>query len=205
MSSKKFNGVYELTDVYSMNMDKITVSKPIQCGEHDDKYIVGYEKEPGTIIPLHIKTPVNCSSNGISQYKENSPWKMGFNVEEDREWKRKYIAIWAKVEELIFDCFNSEMVKNGKYINPKLIVWDGEINTRFNGEKGCNPKKIEKLFSGKSLEATGILRISYVYRQGSNYHPQLYLKECKYVEKERVFKSLLCYTEDDDEGWDTVM
>ena len=205
VSSKKFNSVYLLTDVYSIDLDKVRVSKSIQCGEHDAKYIVGYEKKPGDIIPLHIKTPVNCSSNGVSQYKESSPWKMGFNVGEDEEWVRKYVSIWAKVEELIFECFKGEMVKNGKYINPKLIKWNGEINTRFNGEKGGYACDVERRFSGKAVEAKGILRISYVYRQGSNYHPQVFLKECKYVEKERIFKSLLSDSEDDGEEWDTVM
>ena len=84
-------------------------------------------------------------------------------------------------------------MNKGKYINPKLITWNGEINTRFTGERGGYTYEVERRFGGKTVEATGILSISYVYRQGSNYHPQLFLKECKYMEKERVSKSFSVY------------
>ena len=197
-----FNTTYELTDIYSINLNKIRVSNIIECGKHDAKYIVGYEKEPCNIIPLHIKTPKKCYSNGVSRYNEKSSWKMGFNVSEDDEWVKKYVAIWAKVEELIFECFQGEVVRNGQYINPKLIVWNGEICTRFNGEKiGYESELDRRMLTGGSLEVTGILKISHVYRQGSNYHHQVVLKECKYAKKKRVFESLLS---DDEEGFDTV-
>ena len=50
--------------------------------------------------------------------------------------------------------------------------------------------------------ATGVLKIGGVYRQGSNSHLQIFLKECKYRERGDAFKSLL--SDDEDEGYDTV-
>ena len=51
-------------------------------------------------------------------------------------------------------------------------------------------------------EATGFLKLGSVYRQGWNYHLQVFLKECIYKEKDVIFKSLL--SDDDDGGYDTV-
>ena len=78
-------------------------------------------------------------------------------------------------------------------IRDRLITWDGEIRTGF---RGTSPKPED---IGLCC-ATGVLKIGSVYRQGSNYHLQVFLKECKY--RENAFKSLL--SDDEDEGYDTV-
>ena len=104
---------------------------------------------------------------------------------------RQYEAVWKKVEELLGEGLRGEPLSNGKYVNPKLITWDGEIRTGF---RGTSPKP------EGSCCATGVLKIGSVYRQGSNYHLQVFLKECKYRERGDAFNSLLS----DDEGYDTV-
>ena len=68
-----------------------------------------------------------------------------------------------------------EPVNNSKYINPKLITWDGEI-----------------------------LKIGSVYRQESNYHLQVFLKECKYAKRDTSFKSQFSDDEEDSRCYDTV-
>jgi len=77
-----------------------------------------------------------------------------------------------------------------------LITWDGEIKTKFIGKLLCKPEDLGACY------VTGILNIGSVYRQGANYYLQVLLKECKYKEREVVFKSQL--SDDDDEGYDTV-
>ena len=42
---------------------------------------------------------------------------------------------------------------------------------------------------------TGVLKISSVYRQGSNYHLQVFLKECKYRKRDVGFQSQLSDSE----------
>ena len=79
-------------------------------------------------------------------------------------------------------------------MNPKLITWDGEIRTGF---RGTSPKPEDI----GSCCVTGVLKIGGVYRQGSNYHLQVFLKECKYRKRDS-FESLL--SDDEDEGYDTV-
>ena len=93
-------------------------------------------------------------------------------------------------------------MNNGKYINPKLIFWNGENRTRF--REGKYTRYIDEI---PACYATGILKISGVYRQGqSNYHLQVFLKECKYRKRDVSFESQLSDDEscNDDEGYDTI-
>ena len=84
ISSKNFNSVYEVPE--TVDLEKIRVSEGVVANKHDMRFTIGYELEPGKIIPLHMKTPKNCSSSGVSRYNEASAWKMGLNVSEDEAW-----------------------------------------------------------------------------------------------------------------------
>ena len=132
IASKDFHSKYQVTDIFSIDLGKIVITKGISANKHDMRYIIGYKVEPGKIIPLFIKTPKNCWSSGVSRYNENSPWKMGFNVSEDSTWIDQYKIIWDRIEELLFQKLNGSPLSNNKYINPKLITWNGDIKTRFN-------------------------------------------------------------------------
>ena len=88
-----------------------------------------------------------------------------------------------------------ESLSSGKYVNPRPIAWDGEIRTGFLGTSP-EPEDIGSCY------ATGLLKIGSVYRQGSNYHLQVFLKDCKYRERDVIFKSLLSDNEND--GYDNV-
>ena len=195
IASKDFYSTYQVTDIHSIDLDKIAVSGGVKANKHDTRYTIGYEVEPGKVIPLYIKTPKNCSSSGVTRYNDNSTWKMGFNVSEDPTWVSKYKAIWDRVEELLFQKLSGTPLSNEKYINPKLITWEDQIKTRFN--PSCS--KLEDHIG--YCYATGILKIGSVYQQGSNYHLQVFLKECKYKERDVNFQSQLL---SDDEDYDTV-
>ena len=78
----------------------------------------------------------------------------------------------------------------GKYVHCKLKTWKKDIKTNFHGhiapyDMYCN--------------ATAVLMIDSVYKQGKNYHPQLYIEECKYTDRENQLRSMLTY--DDDNGF----
>ena len=98
---------------------------------------------------------------------------MGFNVGGDETWLQQYEAIWKKVEELLGERLRRESLSGGKYVNPKLITWDCEIRTGFRGTSP-EPEDIGSCY------ATRVLKVGSVYRQGSNYHLHVFLKECKY-------------------------
>ena len=119
-------------------------------------------------MPLYVKTPKDCSSSGVTRYNESSTWKMGFNVGGDETWMQQYEAIWKKVEKLLGEGLAGESLSSRKYANPKLITWDGEIRIGFRGTLP-EPEDIGSCY------ATRVLKIGSVYRQGSNYHLQVFL------------------------------
>ena len=193
--SKDFNREYQVQK--TIDLEKIRLSKGVIANRCDTRYIVGYEVEPGVIVPLHIKTPKDCFSSGVSRYNESSPWKMSFNLREDEVWMEQYAAIWGIIEELLGQNLMGNPLCDF-WLNAKLITWDGQIRTGFQGT--CpNPEDIG------FCNVTGILKIGSVYRQGSNCHLQVFLKECRYRERDLIFNSLLSSDdESDDEGYDTV-
>ena len=195
IASKDFNSEYKLTNI--VDLEKIRVSEGVVANKHDTRYTIGYEIESGQIVPLYIKTPKDCVSSGVSQYNESSPWKMGFNVGGDEVWTQQYEAVLRKIEDLLGKKLEREPLNNGKYINPKLITWDGEIRTRFKGNSWRKPECIGSCY------ATGVLKIGSVYCQGSNYHLQIFLKECKYTKRDTSFESLLS-DDEEDSGLDTI-
>ena len=47
--------------------------------------------------------------------------------------------------------------------------------------------------------ATADLKVNSIYKQGKNYHPQVYVKECKYAHAENQQCNML--SNDDDNGF----
>ena len=50
--------------------------------------------------------------------------------------------------------------------------------------------------------ATAVLKIDSVYRQGKNYHPQVYIEERKYTDAENQQCNMLSDDDDDDDDDD---
>ena len=132
MSSYKFNGLdidvkksnsaYELIDIYNTDFDRLVVSAAITCNKSDViRYIVGYKTEEGRVIPLYVKSPENCYSNGVNQYNENSAWKMDLDISDDEKWMERYMTLRKEIEARLDVCLES-VVKNNAYINPKPIT-----------------------------------------------------------------------------------
>ena len=98
--------------------------------------------------------------------------------------------IWNEVESQLFEKLGTEPPKGeGKYVHVKLKTWKEHIKTTFHGQDVphdmyCN--------------ATVVLKIDSVYKQGKNYHPQVYVGECKYTGAEKQQCSMLS---DDDDGF----
>ena len=65
IASKQFNSVYQITN--DVDCEKIRVSQGVVANKHDNRYIIGYEVEPGEVVPLYIKTPKCCLSSGNSR------------------------------------------------------------------------------------------------------------------------------------------
>ena len=79
--------------------------------------------------------------------------------------------------------------REGRYVNGKLKMWKERIKRNFHGQDApynmhCN--------------ATAVLKIDSVYKQGKNYHPQVYVEECKYTDTGNQQCSMLSDDEDDE-------
>ena len=92
IESKKFDSVYQVQN--DVDCRKIRISEGVVANKHDTRYTIGYETEPGVIVPLYVKTLKGCLSSGVSRFNEASPWKMGLTVSEDEAWVKDYEAIW---------------------------------------------------------------------------------------------------------------
>ena len=80
--------------------------------------------------------------------------------------------------------------REGKYVNGRLKTWKERIKTNFHGQDvpynmHCN--------------VTAVLNTDSIYKQGNNYHPQVYVEdECKYADAEKQQCKIL---RDDDDGF----
>ena len=155
----------------------MVVSDKVSCNNgRDCRYIVGYQVD-GALIPLFIKTPKNIFSYGVLLHDKNSAYTMSFNASEEKEWAFQYKKIWNEVESQLFEKLAREPIKGeGRYVHGKLKTWKEHMKTNFHGQDVpydmyCN--------------ATAVLKIDSVYKQGKNYPPQVYVEECKYTGAEK--------------------
>ena len=189
VTTKDFYGQRQITDVFTMDVNKPVISDKVPCNNGKDcLYIVGYQVN-GALAPLFIKTPKNIFSYGVSQYDKNSSYTMSFTVSEEEAWKTQYKKIWHEVESQLFEKLATEPIKD-KYVCDKLKTWKKDIKTNFHGrivpyDTYCN--------------ATAVLKIDSVYKQGKNYHPQTYIEECIYTDVEKQRRNM--FSDDDDDGF----
>ena len=189
VTTKNFYGQRQITDIFTIDVNKMTVSDKVSCNNGKDcRYIVGYQLDEA-LIPLFIKALKNIFSYGVSQYDKNSTYAMSFNVSETKEWVSQYKKIWNEVESQLFEKMVTEPIKReGRYVNGKLKTWKERIKTNFHGQDvpynmHCN--------------ATAVLKIDSVYKQAKNYHPQVYVEECKYTDAENQQYNMLSDDDND--------
>ena len=174
---KDFYGQRQITYIFKIDVNKLVVSDKVPSNNGKDyRYVAGYQAD-GVTVPLFIRTPKNIFSHGVSQYDKNSAYTMSFNVSEEKEWVSQYKKIWNEVESQLFEKLATEPIKGeGKHVRGKLKTWKKRIKTNFYGQDVpydmyCN--------------ATAVLKIDSVYKQGKNYHSQIYVEECKYTDAEK--------------------
>ena len=189
VTTKNFYGQRQITDIFTIDVNKMTVSDKVSCNNGKDcRYIVGYQLDEA-LIPLFIKALKNIFSYGVSQYDKNSTYAMSFNVSETKEWVSQYKKIWNEVESQLFEKMATEPIKReGSYVNGKLKTWKERIKTNFHGQD---------VPYDMHCSETALLKIDSVYKQGKNYHPQVYVEECKYTDAENQ----KCSTLNDDDGF----
>ena len=100
--------------------------------------------------------------------------------------------IWNVVESQLFKKLATEPIKvKGMYIYGKLRTWQEHIKTNLHGQE---------VPYDMYCFATAVLKIDSVYKQGKNYHPQVYVEECKYTALEN-HRQRNILSDDDDDGF----
>ena len=136
VASKYFHKQRQITDIFTIYVNEAVLSDKVPCNNGKDwRYIVGYQIDGETIIPLFIKTPQNIFSYGVSQYDKNCAYTMSFNVSESKEWVSQYKNIWNEVESQLSEKLATEPIKvKGKYVHGKFKIWKERLMTNFNGQ-----------------------------------------------------------------------
>ena len=191
VATKDFYGQRQITDLFMIDINKLVVSDKVPCNNGEDYcYIVGYQVDEA-LIPLFIKAPKHLFSYGVLLYDKNSAYTMSFNVPEEEAWKTQYKKIWNEVESQLFEKMATEPIKmEDTYVNGKLKTWKELIRTTFYGQD---------VEYNMHCNATAVLKIDSVYKQGKNYHPQVYVEERKYTDAENQQWSML--SDDNDDGF----
>ena len=97
VTTKDFYGQRQITGIFTIEVNKVVVSDKVPCNNRKDcLYTVGYQVDGG-LMPLFIKTPKNIFSYGVSQYNQNSAYKLSFDVSEEKEWVSQYTKIWNEL------------------------------------------------------------------------------------------------------------
>ena len=90
VTTKDFYGQRQMTDIFTVDVNKLVVSDKVPCSNGKDcRYVVGCEVD-GALIPLFIQTPKNIFSSAVSQYNKNSAYTTSFNVSEEKAWVSQY-------------------------------------------------------------------------------------------------------------------
>ena len=107
-----------------------------------------------------------------------------------REWMSQYKNIWNGVESQLFEKLATEPIKReGKYVHGNLKTWKECVKSNFHGQDVPHDMY---------CSTTAVLKIDPLYKQGKNYHPQVYVEECRYTNAENQQCNML--SGDDDDG-----
>lgn len=81
VSYKNFRNPSQVTDKFSIDVNKVVLSDKVSCNKGKDwEYVVGFQVDGESIVPLCIKTPKIIFSYGVSQCNINSSYTMSYTI-----------------------------------------------------------------------------------------------------------------------------
>ena len=154
----------------NLDTEKVLVSSKISFGEKNHKYFTGYLYIDHKVRPLHKMLPK--TSAYVNSYDGQTKF-MYFLIEDD-VLLEKCNTIWDKISADIKKEFDSEPVYNKYYLKTKIKSHGNEVTDFYD-------KKIRNLDSNHTCLA--VISLDSALQKDGNYYPQVFLKECKYIEK----------------------
>ena len=182
------------SQIDDIDVNKISVPKEEAYGTNRPfKYFIGYN-DKDDIRPLCITLPNDkddirplCITLpqmiGYVKFFESNK-AMSFKVS-DNKLLKKYTQIWKKVRNILNIKLDSEPVygDNDKYIEPEIKIYDGNVNTNFQGKK--LPKE------NASYQCLSLIMLDSIVKVKKKCYPQTLLEECKYEIKKTKMKNLI--------------
>ena len=156
-----------------VDIEKLLVSNKISFGEKNYKYFIGYLYNDRKVKPLHIMLPK--TSTYVKSCDGQRKWM--YFLTEDDDLLEKYDTIWDKVSAGIKKQFDSGPVYNKEFLKTK-------IKSRGDEFKHFYDKKIPKIDPNHTRLA--VISLDSALKKDVNYYPQVFLKECKYIEKKVI-------------------
>ena len=117
---------------------------------------------------------------------------MHFSIE-DNELLKKYNDIWNHVNNSIKKVFDSEPIYDKKFLKTKIKCYGDEATDFLNEEMA----KVDSDYT-----SLAVIEIDFILKKDENYYLQVFLIECKYIEKEKM---ALRYITDDLENLMNLM
>ena len=151
-----------------VDIEKVLVSNNISFREKNYKYFIGYLYN-SKVKPLNIMFPKKSAY--LKRYDGQTKW-MYFLIQDD-ELLEKYNTIWADIKKE----FGSEPVYHKNYLKTKIKSHGNEVKDFYD-------KKIPKLDSNHTSLA--VISLDSALKKDGNYYLEVFLKECKYIEKKVV-------------------
>ena len=108
----------------------------------------------------------------VKRCEKQTKW-MYFLIEDD-DVLTEYNTIWDKVSGDIKNEFDSEPIYNTEFLKTKIKSHGDEVSDFYD-------KEIPKVDSNHTCLA--VMSLDSALKKDENYYPQVFLKECKYVEK----------------------
>ena len=121
------------------------------------------------VKPLHIM-PTKTTAY-VKSYDGQTKW-MYFLIEDD-DLLEKYNTIWDKVSADIKKDIDSESVYNKEFLKTKIKSHGDEVTDFYD-------KKIS------NHTCLAVISLDSALKKNDNYYPQVFLKECKYIEKKVI-------------------
>ena len=190
----KFYSSKQAISFYSIDLNKIVVSKKWKINDTTYKYICGYLNND-TIQPLCVILP---QMNGYIKYFDDGGKNMSF-VTDNEEIYEKYNEIWEVVRKLLKVDFNVGPVQDDKYLVPKLKIFDRINRTTFNNNNAI-PIERNHYICIPAIDIDSVLKID------KRACPQAYLEQCRYKLKKRKHVNFIddeIIDDDTDDSYDS--
>ena len=151
-------------DVYIKN---VLVSKKISFGENSRSlYFNGYLYNGNKVKPLDTMVPKTIDY--VTSYDRQTKW-MYFLIEDDNLLE-KYNTIWDKIS--TGKEFDGKPVHNNEFLKTKIESHGDEVT-------GFYEKRFQ---SWTCYTCLAIITLNSPLKKNGSYYPQVFLKECKYIE-----------------------